>query len=227
MSILNDSCTATQRVFMNAANGSLDTQSGDQHLSHSNSINSTPDTPIFRYAYPIQSPYVLPSVPYDGEITAWQTPVSISAISRSGGTVTVTTSSVHNLSVGAEITVLGVTNPNNSFDGQFAVASTPTTTSFTYLQSGTNASSSSGTGSVDRPMLRFCHTWASGAQGFNSTPRGSVSQDGSWFIFESDMQRNANGSQGTGSVGLGSNTGGTTCTLGSTCRFDVFLCQLK
>jgi hypothetical protein len=229
MTTLNDSCaimTANQ-VFMNVANGGLDTQTGDQHLSHSNSINSVPDTPIFRDAYPITTPYVLPSAPYDGELTAWQTPVSISAISRSSGTVTVTTSTVHNLSVGAEISILDVTNPDNSFNGTFPVASTPTTTTFTYLQSGTNRSSSVGTGSVDRPMLRFCHTWASGAQGFNSTPRGSVSQDGSWFIFESDMQRNANGSQGTASVGLGSNTGGTSCTLGSTCRFDVFLCQLK
>jgi hypothetical protein len=223
MTTLNDTCSATKRVFMNAANGGLDTQTGDQHLSHSNSINSVPDTPIFRDAYPITNPYVLPSVPYDGELTAWQTPVGISAISRSSGTVTVTTSTVHNLSAGANITISGVTNTD--FNGTFVVVSTPTTTTFTYSQSGTNESSSSG--SVDRPMLRFCHTWASGAQGFNSTPRGSVSQDGSWFVFESDMQRNANGSQGTASVGLGSDTGGASCTLGSNCRFDVFLCQLK
>ena len=77
--------------------------------------------------------------------------------------------------------------------------------------------------------FRFCHNWSSAQQGFYSTPRGNVSQDGKWFVFTSDMQRNNNNAQGTSAVGLGSTAGGTSCTLGGSgnCRYDVFICQLK
>jgi hypothetical protein len=142
--------------FLNLANQALDTESGDQHLSGNYLLG-----PIFEDAYPLANVYVLPYVPYNGEITAFP---------LSGGS-----------------------------------------------------------------RYRFCHTWDSGQQSsgsgsnFYGTPRGNVSQDGAVMIFTSDMQRNANGSQGTAAVGLGSESGGSTCTVGpsGTCRFDVYMCQLK
>jgi hypothetical protein len=140
-------------VFLGLSQEALDTQSGDEHLSGNYLAG-----PIFRDGYPIANPYVLPSVPYNGELIAYP------------------------LSGGAP--------------------------------------------------FRFCHTWDSGAQGFYSTPRGNVSQDGTVMIFESDNLRNGNGTQGTAS-GNGSFGGASTCTAGLTspstnaCRYDVYVCQLK
>jgi hypothetical protein len=137
------------QTFLNVANGALDTQSGDQHLSGNFTGAVTKD------AYSTTNAYVLPTVPYNGEIDAWN-----------------------------------MTNGN---------------------------------------LYRFCHTWDSGQEGFNSTPRGNESQDGTYIVYTSDDLRNGNGSQGTAAVGLGNTSGGSTCTLGpsGTCRYDIFLCQLK
>lgn len=54
----------------------LDTASGDQHFNHSNSINASPDTPVFKDSYStgtsgITNAYALPPVPYNGEIDAY------------------------------------------------------------------------------------------------------------------------------------------------------------
>jgi len=62
---------------------------------------------------------------------------------RSNNVVTITTTAAHNLLVGQAITITGVSD--GSFNGTFAVASVPSTTTFTYSQTGSNASSGSGT----------------------------------------------------------------------------------
>lgn len=141
-----------------------DTQSGDTHWAWSNSIQGA-QYPVFQDSYSgngtfsgNSSHYVLPNVPWDGELQAW-----------------------------------GTDGSNNHW--------------------------------------RFFHNWTSGANGFYSSPRGNISQNGQWYIFNSDMQRNGSGLQGTAAVGLGSAGGATTCTPGSTgsteCNVGLFIGQLN
>lgn len=61
---------------------------------------------------------------------------------RSGGLVTITTSSAHGLQAGDWVFIAGVTD--SSFAGVFQVNATPTSTTLTYLQAGTNSSSGGG-----------------------------------------------------------------------------------
>jgi len=62
--------------------------------------------------------------------------------SRTTNVVTITTTAVHSLTTGDKVVVGGVTD--TSFDGSFTVASTPTTTTFTYAQTAANATSGAG-----------------------------------------------------------------------------------
>ena len=68
--------------------------------------------------------------------------VAISAISRTNNVVTVTTSAAHGLAASQGFSISGVAD--NSFNLNATVASIPSTTSFTFNQSGANASSSGG-----------------------------------------------------------------------------------
>jgi hypothetical protein len=65
---------------------------------------------------------------------------------------------------------------------------------------------------------RFAHTFiTANSQRFSTQYAiGTVSQDGRFFIFSSDWM-------GT----LGSESGSTTCTIGTNCRGDVFVVELK
>ncbi|MEZ4684152.1 MAG: hypothetical protein R2932_59075 [Caldilineaceae bacterium] len=65
----------------------------------------------------------------------------ISSISGNGSTVSVTTAQDHELTVGETIEIVGTVN----YDGNYAVASTPTNTTFTYSNAATGAEA---TGSV-------------------------------------------------------------------------------
>jgi len=72
---------------------------------------------------------------------------SSSGALRKGGTVTITTTSSHNLTVGQYVTISGVNDA--SFDGYFQVATVPSSSSFTFSQSGPdNETNPSGNGSV-------------------------------------------------------------------------------
>ena len=62
---------------------------------------------------------------------------------RAANVVTITTTSPHGLTVGQIVTISGVTD--TSFNGTFAVLAVPSTTTFTYAQSGSDATSGSGT----------------------------------------------------------------------------------
>jgi len=65
---------------------------------------------------------------------------------RSNSSVTITVTSMHGYLVGQVVTIAGVTDA--SFDGTFTVASVPSATSFTYLQTGASATSGSGTATL-------------------------------------------------------------------------------
>jgi hypothetical protein len=71
---------------------------------------------------------------------------SISFVARTSNVVTITTSGVHGFVTGDYVTVAAVTN--TAFNGNFTVASTPTTTSFTYAQTAANVGTTADTGTV-------------------------------------------------------------------------------
>lgn len=70
---------------------------------------------------------------------------------RSSGTVTITTTGSHGLTVNEKVTIAGVNDP--SFDGTFPIASVPSSTSFTFSQSGSNVTSGNGTVSAAGPLV--------------------------------------------------------------------------
>jgi len=65
---------------------------------------------------------------------------------------------------------------------------------------------------------RFTHTFTdSNSQIFNASQAiGGVSQDGKYYVFTSDWMGN-----------LGSTSGATTCTVGTDCRSDAFVVELR
>jgi len=70
---------------------------------------------------------------------------------RSGGTVTITTTGAHGLTLGETAVIAGVDDA--SFNGTFTVASVPSSTSFTYSQSGSDTTSGNGTVSAAAPLV--------------------------------------------------------------------------
>lgn len=74
---------------------------------------------------------------------------NISTISRTSNVVTITTTSSHALTTGNTIEVEASLS---QFNGTFTVASTPSSTSFTYSLTGANQVSTAATGFVTRPL---------------------------------------------------------------------------
>lgn len=74
---------------------------------------------------------------------------NISTISRTSNVVTITTTSAHALTTGNTIVVEASLS---QFNGTFTVASTPSSTSFTYSLAGSNQGSTAATGFVTRPL---------------------------------------------------------------------------
>lgn len=70
---------------------------------------------------------------------------------RKDGTVTITTAAAHGLTAGQKVVIAGV--DDSSFDGTFTVATAPSTTTFTYSQSGDSTTSGNGTVSAAAPLL--------------------------------------------------------------------------
>ncbi|MCL4523304.1 MAG: hypothetical protein M1451_05250, partial [Acidobacteria bacterium] len=81
------------------------------------------------------APDVLPT-PVTATITS-------SGAARAANVVTITTSAAHNFVVNQLIIVSGVTD--TSFNGSFIISTVPSTTTFTYAQTGTDVSSGGGT----------------------------------------------------------------------------------
>src|SRR5207245_39908 len=73
---------------------------------------------------------------YDGAVSGW---AAIASASRSSNVVTVNTGAAHGLSVGDTVIIIGVVP--DSFNGVYTVASTATSTRFTFSQTGTTQSS--------------------------------------------------------------------------------------
>ncbi|PYU32753.1 MAG: hypothetical protein DMG28_10485 [Acidobacteria bacterium] len=73
------------------------------------------------------------------------TPVTIAANGavRSSNAVTISTTAAHGFVVGQSVVIAGVTD--TSFNGTFTIATVPSTTTFTYAQTGSNATSGGGT----------------------------------------------------------------------------------
>ncbi len=85
--------------------------------------------------------------PGSGPLAASDAPAepgkSISSAARASGVVTITTSVNHNYLAGETVVIAGVAD--GSFNGTFVITSITGATTFTYLQSGADASSSGGT----------------------------------------------------------------------------------
>lgn len=70
---------------------------------------------------------------------------------RSGNTVTISTTAYHGLTANEQVTIAGVND--SSFDGTFTIATVPSGTSFTYTQTGSDATSGNGTVSAAGPLV--------------------------------------------------------------------------
>ena len=71
---------------------------------------------------------------------------TISNVAKTSQVVTITTSAAHGYSVGDSVTVTAVTN--TAVNGTFTIDTVPTTTTFTYAQSGGNIGTTADTGTV-------------------------------------------------------------------------------
>lgn len=96
--------------------------------------------------------FTVPAVPYVVECGAFCVleegiagQATVSSGSRTSGVVTLNTSAVHGLTVG-QIVLVNVAD--TTYNGTYAVASVPTTSSLTYAQSALGNDASSGTGTV-------------------------------------------------------------------------------
>jgi DNA-binding beta-propeller fold protein YncE len=86
----------------------------------------------------------------NGLFTAPATPPNLSTLSinatgavRASNVVTITTSSAHGFLVGQAVTIAGVSD--SSFNGTFSIATVPSTSTFTYSQTGPDVTSGGGT----------------------------------------------------------------------------------
>jgi DNA-binding beta-propeller fold protein YncE len=68
--------------------------------------------------------------------------ITATGVARSAGVVTVTTTAAHNFVVNQIVNIIGVTD--TSFNGSFVIATAPSTTTFTFSQSGSDATSGNG-----------------------------------------------------------------------------------
>jgi hypothetical protein len=83
---------------------------------------------------------------------------NISTITRLDGLVTVVTTAGHGISVGDGVTLAGVTD--STYDGDFIVTSVPTTSSFTFVQTGLDGASTAGTVDPTYPLWESRGTMA-------------------------------------------------------------------
>ncbi|HET9183279.1 MAG TPA: MBG domain-containing protein, partial [Candidatus Angelobacter sp.] len=112
--------------------------------------------PSFNGTYKVVSTPSPTTFTYTQSLSAAQFPtptlqiVGTNGAQRIGDTVTITTTQVFQLPAGTPIIISGVADA--SFDGSYVVASQPTATSFTYLQTGTLPDAASGGGVVSIPL---------------------------------------------------------------------------
>jgi hypothetical protein len=79
--------------------------------------------------------------------------LTITNVARATNVTTITTSATHGLVAGDRVQVTAVTN--TSVNGVFTVASAPTTTTFTYANTGATIASAADTGTVAKGLLKL------------------------------------------------------------------------
>jgi DNA-binding beta-propeller fold protein YncE len=108
-----------------------------------------------------------------------QTVVPIAAgsagASRTSGTVTITTTSRHGLQVNQAVLINGVNDA--SFDGIFTVLSVPSSTTFTYAQSGSDATGGGGTVSFGAPVATVATNLSVSGVAFNDETEKAIFVD--------------------------------------------------
>lgn len=101
--------------------------------------------------------------------------LTISNVARATNVTTITTSATHGLVVGDRVQVTAVTN--TSVNGVFTVASAPTTTTFTYANTGATITSGVDTGTVAKGLLKLDGTdRAIRIMGLTGIPRSTDTQ---------------------------------------------------
>jgi hypothetical protein len=116
-------------------------------------------------------------------------------------------------------THLSYTNANATDSLPFFLTTDDTGAHLPYIEGWENEVIGVGTSGTDTGKVwRFAHTYNSGRSHRFATKVaiGSVSQDGRYFFWSSDMMG-----------GLGSEAGATSCTIGTNCRGDVFAVELN
>lgn len=104
-----------------------------------------------------------------------KTNLTISNVARATNVTTITTSAAHGLVLGDRVQVTAVTN--TSVNGIFTVASAPTTTTFTYANTGATITSGADTGTVAKGLLKLDGTdKAIRLMGLTGIPRSTDTQ---------------------------------------------------
>lgn len=100
------------------------------------------------YIVPLSASDVNTSFTGVTQAIAATTPLSknISTVARTNNIVTVTTSATHGFSAGNTVVVTAVTNTD--INGTYTIIDVPSTTTFTYVKTGTNITSGSDTGTA-------------------------------------------------------------------------------
>ena len=98
---------------------------------------------VIEGAYVVETPRVLNGMKL---ATGISTTISITNVALTSNVVTITTSAAHGLGTGQTVTVAATTNTD--VNGTYAIASVPSTTTFTYSLTHANISSGADTGTV-------------------------------------------------------------------------------
>ncbi len=96
---------------------------------------------------PFDGTFVVTGTPYTNYVEYVTNAINISNAVLASNVATITTLTPHGLSAGQLVDVVGATN--TVFNGTFVVASTPTTSTFTYAKTNTDIASAASTGRVD------------------------------------------------------------------------------
>ncbi len=135
--------------------------------------------------------------------------ITATGAARTNNVVTITTTAAHNFVIGQIVTVSGVSDA--SFNGTFAVTSTPSATTFTYVQSAANATG--GNGSITSTPTPFNGTFViatvPSTTTFTFAQNGANATSGGGTVSSSAVQIKAisvadNTKNGTASIGLDS-----------------------
>ncbi len=96
---------------------------------------------------PFDGTFTVTGTPYTNAFSYTTAAITIANTALTSNVATITTSTPHGLTVGQLVDVVGATN--TAFNGTFAVASVPTTTTFTYAKTNVDVISTSSVGQVD------------------------------------------------------------------------------